>query len=463
MVIVNSINQITIVPIFEKKMDESSLYMSKQLISKWKLNTNTFLTICIGNQFLSLKVCEINIPDTEIQIPSFFFEKMYLPIQSYSFYAQYIYSTQTLHLAPMIGLLTEINEEDPDNPHFRSVHSFCEELEHLTKNFGGLFYVFSLQSIESDHIIGYFFDDGKWSKASLPIPDVIYNRIHSRKLESSSVFQKFREKLRKDQLPMFNDRFLSKWEVYDVLMTEDHLKPFIPLTKLYSKKNFEEMLKDYPVLFLKPLHGSQGRNIIKVDQKEDHFLLQFSYFNEKQNSMVLSNINKLHDTLSPYMKKNMYLIQQGISFIQFQNRLMDFRVLCHKNKQDLWEVTSVVARLSAEKQFVSNIARGGETMKPIKALSLYFDSKTSKQQLIFMKELAKEFASVISQNSEGLTGELGIDIGIDASGHIWMIEANSKPSKNFEEQEIKIRPSARAIISYCVKLALEHSLRKEEK
>ncbi|HYK72188.1 MAG TPA: YheC/YheD family protein, partial [Pseudoneobacillus sp.] len=45
-------------------------------------------------------------------------------------------------------------------------------------------------------------------------------------------------------------------------------------------------------------------------------------------------------------------------------------------------------------------------------------------------------------------------------GHPWLIEINSKPSKNFEEQEIKIRPSAKAIISYCQFLALEHVIQK---
>ena len=78
-----------------------------------------------------------------------------------------------------------------------------------------------------------------------------------------------------------------------------------------------------------------------------------------------------------------------------------------------------------------------------------------------MKELAVEIASLISRNSEGLTGELGIDIGIDTEGNPWLIEVNSKPSKNFEEQEIKIRPSAKAIILYCFKLALERAIIKE--
>jgi hypothetical protein len=460
---VNTLKPITIVPILEDEQPtESFVFLSEKLMNQWKKKEHQNITISIGKKFMSLKIYEKNINNNEIQISSALLVQMNLPIQTYNLFAQFNESTQTLHIAPLIGLLTEINDADSDQPNFRSVHSFCEELEHLTQLLGGFFFVFPLQPLANDYITGYFFQDEKWNKSKLPIPDVIYNRIHSRRLEASPIFQQFRKQLQTNQIPMFNDRFLSKWEVYDVLRTEEHLHPHIPISKLYSWKNLEELLEQFPTLFLKPIHGSQGRNIIRIEQEKDYFQLQFSYFNEKQNNLSISSIDALHETLAPYMRSTTYLIQQGIPFIHYQNRLMDFRVLCHKNSQEAWYVTSVVARLSADKQFVSNIARGGETMKPLKALSLYFDSRTSKQQFIFIKELALEFASIISLNAEGLTGELGIDIGVDINGNPWIIEANSKPSKNFEEQEIKIRPSAKAIISYCQQLAFDHCLKKEE-
>jgi hypothetical protein len=463
LILVKSVKPITLVPIIENDQpSECFIYVSEILVKKWKLKDSNDITISIGKQFISLKLYEKKINSNEIQLSKSSFLQMNLPVQTYQFAAYFNESTEILYLAPLIGLLTEINDEDPTLPNFKSVHSFCEELEHVTQKLGGFFFVFPLQPISSDNITGYFFQEDKWNKCKLPIPDVIYNRIHSRRLEASPVFQQFRKQLQMDQIPMFNNRFLSKWEVYDVLMTEDHLQPYIPISKLYTKKNLEEMVSNHSLLFLKPIHGSQGRNIIRIEQKELFFQLEFSYFKEKQNTLIVHNVEDLHRTLAPYMRTSTYLIQQGIPFIHHQNRHMDFRVLCHKNHQDAWIVTSVVARLSADKQFVSNIARGGETMKPLKALSLYFDTKTSKQQYLFLQELALEFATTISLNSEGLTGELGIDIGIDLNGNPWIIEANSKPSKNFEEQEIKIRPSAKAIISYCQQLAIDHCLKKEE-
>ena len=104
---------------------------------------------------------------------------------------------------------------------------------------------------------------------------------------------------------------------------------------------------------------------------------------------------------------------------------MDFRVLVHKNQDNLWEVTSLVARISAEQQLVSNLAKGGKIMKPLLALTTCFNQETSLQLLSVMRDLSIEAADIVSQNTNGVTGELGIDIGVDDTGKPWIIEVNS--------------------------------------
>ncbi|MDV2887831.1 YheC/YheD family protein, partial [Alkalihalophilus pseudofirmus] len=64
-------------------------------------------------------------------------------------------------------------------------------------------------------------------------------------------------------IPLFNDRFLSKWEVYQQIHNEDSLQSAIPVTQIYSKEKLYELAQKYDMVFIKPIHGSQGRNIIK--------------------------------------------------------------------------------------------------------------------------------------------------------------------------------------------------------
>jgi hypothetical protein len=349
---------------------------------------------------------------------------------------------------PVIALLTEINEENV--PDFGKVHSFCEELHQGISELGGSFYVFSLKGFSEEGVEGFFYDDSEdgWKKGHFPFPSVIYNRVSSRRTEISRGFQGFLNKLDVLGIKIFNHRFLSKWEIHESLMKEDHLHPFIPETQLYSESLLESMLKKHDELYIKPVHGSQGRNIIQVSKNDGLINASLSSMPAKD-LPGFKHVSELARAIAPSVGKRLCIIQQGIQLSELNGRRMDFRVLCHKNAQHFWKVTSIVARVSAEQFFVSNIARGGEVMKPGYTLAMIFGKEQARHQLALMKELALETAEVISKYAEGLTAELGIDIGIDIKGNLWLIEANSKPSKNFEERSTKIRPSTKAIIDHC--------------
>jgi glutathione synthase/RimK-type ligase-like ATP-grasp enzyme len=129
---------------------------------------------------------------------------------------------------------------------------------------GGFFYVFSYKDLTAQNVSGYYFENGKWIFSKLPQPDVIYNRIHSRKIERISSFKDFRKVLEKLNIPFFNDRFLSKWEVYEKLMLKENIHPYMPETRIYTLENLKELIEKFNMVFIKPIHGSQGRDIIKL-------------------------------------------------------------------------------------------------------------------------------------------------------------------------------------------------------
>ncbi|MFS0634649.1 YheC/YheD family protein [Mesobacillus foraminis] len=352
------------------------------------------------------------------------------------------------HASPIIAVLTEITLSESNEPTFGRVHGFCEELCKLVIDSGGLFYVFSLKDFTIDGILGFHFEGGSWKKSKLPFPDVIYNRIPSRKTERGKRYSAFLELSKKLDIKVFNHRFLTKWEVHEWLSKKKNLQPFLPDTCLYSKKSLRKMLTLYPEVFIKPLSGSQGRGIIRITTQKDQLLVSFSSQPEAGPSGALD----IEDLISLVQKKvgnQLYLIQQGIPLLGIEDRVIDIRVLCHRGTKEKWKVTSVVGRLSAENHFTANLARGGEIVSPLKILSAYFNRKAGIQKLRLLKELALEAADCISENAPGLIAELGIDIGVDVDGNLWVIEANSKPSKNFEQEASKIRPSAKAIIAYC--------------
>lgn len=456
-----SLLSIKFVPIKDIQINPDSIMIAPSLSKRWRLKNNQTIQICIGRRRLSVQVQIEETNPGEIQIPEQLLLYFSLPIHSHRFTVHYDDVKQSLTVGPIIGMVTNFKLEEYEEPNFRSVHSFCEELEKGVKELGGFFYVFSYKDFSKEGVKGYYYSNDKWELAILPLPDVIYNRIHSRKLELSGDILPFQENTLSLNIPFFNERFFSKWEVNKFLCLEDHMLPFLPEMKVFSKENLITMTKQYEIVFIKPIHGSQGRNIIKITNENNFFKVQTSTNDIKNNLDKRFTIDEILRNFHSLLNKGMFIIQQGVSLINYHERLLDFRVLCHRNAQNLWETTSLVARISAQQQFVSNIARGGELMKPAIALAHSFNKVESIHLIELMKELAIEAAAILSTQTTGIIGELGIDLGIDDVGKLWIIEINSKPSKNFEDSSMKIRPSAKAIIRYCTVLAFDSAIEKE--
>ncbi|MFP5110834.1 YheC/YheD family endospore coat-associated protein [Bacillaceae bacterium C204] len=455
------LTQVTIKPRKPKNKNDSLVQMSNQLFTSLGLKKNFQLNIKLGKKTIQTTVQTVELDQKDLMlIPEHILINFCLPIQSYKFQAIFRPDFQTLELGPLIGLLTDFPSKKQEEPHFRSIHAFCEELHQGITDTGGFFFVFSYDEFLNR---GYYLINGKWSPFEHPIPDVIYNRIHSRKLEHSEQFRHFRNRIETLQIPLFNERFLSKWEVYNQIFQENNLFPYIPKTKIYTKEHLYELAQEFETVFIKPVHGSQGRNIIKLTKEdENHYTLQSSITSLNNNSSNKVFLDEIHHLIKPFLHNRFYLIQQGVELASYESCSMDFRVLCHKNLNNHWQVTSIVARVAASDEFVSNIARGGRILRPLNVLRTSVGTKKSLEVLALMKELALETASIISNSSTGITGELGIDIGVDQYGKPWIIEVNSKPSKNFEDGLGKIRPSAKALIQFCTLLAFDSIIEKED-
>ncbi|MCM3567914.1 YheC/YheD family protein [Neobacillus mesonae] len=435
------------------------IQMSSALIKQLNLSERKTIYISLGKTIAILNIQAIDKSGNEIILPENVLESFRLPIQTYKFQAHYLSETNTLKLGPVIALLTNFSFKENEEPNFRSVHKFCEELDQVIKGNSGFFYVFSFDQFLAK---GYYLHDEKWIPGELPIPDVIYNRIHSRKLEQTNGFIQFRKDLELFLIPLFNDRFLSKWEVYEQIHHEKSILSSIPETQIFSKENLYDLAQKYETVFIKPIHGSQGRNIIKLcREKDNRYMFQSSLQTGQELSQTEFPLEEIYEHLKPILQNRIYIVQQGISFLTKDLRPMDFRVLCHKSSPNQWGITSIVARIGAEQEFVSNLARGGTIMRPLEALSESMGIKKAKKTISKIKELALEIASSISSSTQGIIGELGIDIGVDIKGKPWLIEVNSKPSKSFEENEGKIRPSAKAIIQFCTTLVFEIASGKE--
>ncbi|WP_371931916.1 YheC/YheD family protein [Mesobacillus subterraneus] len=155
-------------------------------------------------------------------------------------------------------------------------------------------------------------------------------------------------------------------------------------------------------------------------------------------------INKLtrFESLEKLMKKVFYkrnlsqmIVQQGISLLRSEKRLIDFRVHTNKDEYGQWQVAAIAAKIAGQGSVTTHVNNGGV----VKSLDELFEDRTERE--LCEKNLSEAsllLSSILEKNMEGIIGEIGFDLGIDKSGKVWLFEANSKPGRSiFKHPKLK--------------------------
>ncbi|MCD9022761.1 YheC/YheD family protein [Cohnella silvisoli] len=368
---------------------------------------------------------------------------------------QYQTATRTLALGPLIGvLISRDNSQQLEKP-FGDITMFCREMTDACRSQGAYVYFFTPSAIGSNlsSVEGWVYTKG-WLKMMLPAPDVVNNRLTSRKLENNPIVQQFMKEIKhRYGAHVFNEKFLDKSEVFDALKKDSSLQKYLP--ESHSLQNYtmlKSMCSRYSAVFLKPVRGSLGKGIIRLSRiGPENWQASYATVGGTKRQTYTSLV-KLFSTISGKMKTVRYLVQQGLTLIEIGGRPVDYRALTQKNASGKWAITSIVGRTAGTDHFVSNLARGG-TLSTVREsvaksnLPVQFRGDASSR----LQRAALDIAKGVDTHIPAHFGELGIDLALDTSGRVWLLEVNSKPSKNDNTplKEGKIRPSVRMIIQYA--------------
>ncbi|WCK55499.1 YheC/YheD family protein [Aneurinibacillus sp. Ricciae_BoGa-3] len=333
---------------------------------------------------------------------------------------------------PALGILVaglSITEAGP----FGIITSFCREVVQACQAKGKVAYIFTLDQIPSPGttIAGWTYRGGQWASTSFPLPVCVYNRIGSRGMEARETTRQKIEWLKQQGVIFFNEQFLDKWQIHKRLKNTE-IGICIPETDVFdSLTTLLAYLKKYPVVYLKPVHGSLGRRIIRLSRSKGTYVCEHTSASGDVVRKKFNSSHALYTWITKIKGKRKFVIQQGIPLIRHREAIVDFRALVQKNRYGSWSITSMVGRCGPANSIVSNIARGGRLITLTESLAhahkLPFNSEDLSARI---KQKALQIARVFEQHVEGKYAELGIDLGLDTMGKIWLIEINSKPSKN---------------------------------
>lgn len=321
-------------------------------------------------------------------------------------------------LGPFIGILAARREEELDKI-VDNLSNYVYDYKHI----GGAVLAFSLEGVHplKQFIKGYVFNPQTktWDKGLYMYPAVLFRRVGMKKVWRNHFHSLMGNRI-------FNDYIFNKWEMHQWLSNFPEVKEYLPESIIYQKRqDLIWFLDQYGTAFIKPIYGSQGTGVIKALKKENRFL--FSYSEEGEDKEFYGNGRQAKEFLESAVKRRKFIIQQGISLISYEGKVIDFRLIILKNEYGEWQDLGMIGRYGAPGKVVSNVSRGGRaepgevTLK--KALKLG-DAE--------VWDLRKRMSDIAINAAEKLEASgihcanLGVDLGVDVNGRVWIIEINNK-------------------------------------
>jgi hypothetical protein len=366
---------------------------------------------------------------------------------------------EELQLGPLIGVLTDSVNRSSAAP-FGERTGFVKQLLHLGQK-KAYFFAFTPRDInwEQETIHAWFLDGGgDFIRRVVPLPDVVYNRLPSRQAENGTVITSLRERFIRKKIPFFNWSFFNKSDVYTMLDNDLEALRHLPESiNNPSPEKIKELLEKHQFLYYKPTAGSLGIGIYRLTYhpRKGYFI---RYRRGSGNVLLrFNNFNSLMKMLRGRHGSGLghYVVQQGIRLVEIDNCPIDFRFHMHKDGRNQWVVAGIGAKKAGRGSVTTHIKNGGSLMTPEQALSRTFDDK-SEEVLREAKEVAVRLCEAIERNYSHTLGELGLDIGIDRDGAVWMFEANAKPGRSiFKHPALKEqgKASLEYILDHCLYLS----------
>lgn len=450
------------------KQASKTVYATPALLRRLKLRTNHPIQVKLGNKKARISLRRINKKGKRLYIPPAIRGSIHLPRGK-----QVLVGSQQgdneIQLGPLIGIMTTSHSRTPSRPFGNKSLIMRQYLS--ANNLNAYYFAFSPEDINwyNETIQAYFIQPGnKWQRKTVPFPDVIYNRVTSRRLEQSQAMKNIKERFVKRNIPIFNWSFYDKWQIYNILQSDKDALKHVPESALNpSADKTREMLENHRFVYLKPSGGSLGKGIYRITyhKKKGYFvryrlgkknvLLRFPRFEKMMNRLIKRRGLGLHN----------YVLQQGIRLIELDGCPIDFRFHLNKNGNNEWVAAGIGAKKAGKGSVTTHVRTGGQLMTPEYALTRIYGENKGKEMLAKAKKAVIKLAETIERNDSRLIGELGFDIGIDQDGKIWMFEANAKPGRSiFKHPALKHqgKTSLKYILEYCIYLSRTRKGRRDD-
>ncbi|MCA0756533.1 YheC/YheD family protein [Paenibacillus sp. N4] len=224
-------------------------------------------------------------------------------------------------------------------------------------------------------------------------------------------------------------RIADKWSKTLVLLRDEKVRGYVPLTKMLTKDSLSSMLQLYGMVYVKPTRGSLGRGVIKAEllSQGGKGASKRSYaYQLGRNRRKFESYDAFYRSLMKDTQGENYLVQKGIHLLKYKGLPFDIRLMVQRKPQGGWEATGTVGRVAHPGKIVTNGSQGGSIYPTAYLLKPYASPKARRELLGRMDRIGIDTVKRLYSAYPGIV-EIGLDLALDRNLKPWILEVNTVP------------------------------------
>jgi len=215
----------------------------------------------------------------------------------------------------------------------------------------------------------------------------------------------------------------SKWTKHILLQSRSSLLPHLPATELFTPEGLVERLHSDRRVIIKPALGEGGQYVCRITRLASGNQVEV----RTGRTRVSPLFPDLLAALPPWVTLKPCIVQAFVDLCPYGGRATDIRTIVQRNEHGQFELTGTFVKTAPEHAFVTNVKQGGAiaaTHKYIRA-SLR-GRKRQHAAWAVIQAVSLEIGQFLGNRFSNAV--YGIDLGLDRTGKVWIIEVNTQPN-----------------------------------
>jgi hypothetical protein len=214
--------------------------------------------------------------------------------------------------------------------------------------------------------------------------------------------------------------YFDKWEVYRGLVDKPFGPCILPATAVYTAESIKQMLDSFSCVYVKARHAWGGQGVSRVTYRNEIYLWEM----QGDTGRMYDSLEELCSEMAVIYPSGEAIVQENAPVATCNDCAFDIRVHMQREVDESWVYAGALARVGGENSIVSNVGISKGIVLPVEdVLRTVVEHPILHELMQRLPEIGSSICAVLDEYH--CFDEVGIDLGVDCTGQLWLFEVNT--------------------------------------